>query len=139
MVRNLLKSNTLNSEPCERIKEASSVPFRSLQMGLDSDIASEDSSVMNLESGLFVIEKFFNELPPKHLPVKRSTNEPPRSWGPFEFSTFNPEQGDFNPKTFLAVKRFQEQAGLKSDGKAGIKTLQRLDEILVFLNRNFFV
>ncbi len=134
MIPNVLKS-TLGIEPCERLKEAALVPFRSLQMGLDSDTV--DLSVSNLEANLRFIEKHFASLPEKHLPVKRSTNEPPRSWGPFEFSTIQFEQDNFNEKTFFAVRRFQAQAGLKVDGKAGIKTLRRLDEIIKFMDGNF--
>ena len=134
MVRNILHSS-LNLEPCARLQEAASVPFRSLQMGIDSN--SDDLSVGNLENGLFAIERNFSSLPAKHLPVRKSTNEPPRSWGPFFFSTIQFEQGNFNAKTLLAVKRFQEQAGLKADGMAGIKTLGRLDEIVGFLDSKF--
>lgn len=136
MLRNVLKSS-LAIEPCERLKEAALVPFRSLQMGIDGD--SEDLSVSNLESNLNSIERNFNNLPAKHLPVKRSTNEPLRSWGPFVFSTVQFDQGNFNEKTFFAVRQFQEQAGLKIDGKAGIKTLRRLDEIVKFMDDNFFI
>ncbi len=134
MFRNVLKSS-LGIEPCERLKEAALVPFRSLQMGLDSDTV--DLSVSNLEANLRFIQKHFASLPAKHLPVQRSTNEPPRAWGPFEFSTIQFEQDNFNEKTFFAVRRFQEQAGLKVDGKAGIKTLGRLDEIIKFMDDNF--
>ena len=134
MFRNVLKSS-LGSEPCERLKEAALVPFRSLQMGLDSN--TDDRSVGNLEVNLSAIERAFTNLPAKHLPVQRSTNEPPRSWGPFEFTTNPFDDGNFNEKTFFAVRRFQEQAGLKVDGKAGIKTLRRLDEIIKFMDDNF--
>ena len=136
VLRNVLKSS-LGIEPCERLKEAALVPFRSLQMGLDGD--SEDLSVSNLESNLRAIERNFSNLSAKHLPVPRSTNEPLRSWGPFEFSTIQFDQGNFNEKTFFVVRRFQEQAGLKVDGKAGIKTLGRLDEIVKFMDDNFFI
>lgn len=136
MIRNVLRSS-LGLEPCERLKEAALVPFRSLQMGIDGD--SIDLSVSNLENGLFQIEKNFTSLPAEHLPVRRSTNEPPRSWGPFVFSTIQFEQGNFNEKTFFSVRRFQEQAGLKVDGKAGIKTLRRLDEIIKFMDDSFIV
>lgn len=134
ILRNVLKSS-LGSEPCERLKEAALVPFRSLQMGLDGETV--DFSVSNLESNLRFIQKHFAGLPAKHLPVQRSTNEPLRAWGPFEFSTVQFEQGNFNEKTFFAVRRFQEQAALKVDGKAGIKTLGRLDEIIKFTDDNF--
>ena len=115
MIQNVLKSS-LGSEPCERLKEAALVPFRSLQMGLDSN--ADDRSVGNLEVNLKAIERNFTNLPAKHLPFQRSTNEPPRSWGPFEFTTNPFDEGNFNEKTFFAVRRFQEQAGLKIDGKA---------------------
>lgn len=71
LLRNALKSS-LGIEPCERLKEAALVPFPSLQMGLDGD--SEDLSVVNLEGNLRAIERNFNNLPAKHLPVPRSTN-----------------------------------------------------------------
>ena len=134
MLRNVLKSS-LASEPCERLKEAALVPFRSLQMGIDGN--TDDRSVGNLEVNLKAIERNFTSLPAKHLPVQRSTNEPARSWGPFDFTTNPFDDGNFNEKTFFAVRRFQEQAGLKVDGKAGIKTLRRLDEIVKFMDDNF--
>jgi hypothetical protein len=136
MVRNILTSS-LNSEPCDRLQEAAVVPFRSLQMGIDRD--SDDFSIRNLQSGLRRLASNFNNLPAKHLPKQRATNEPLRSWGPFEFSASQIDEESFEIKTFFAVRRFQEQAGLKVDGKAGIKTLRRLDEIIKFLDDNFFI
>lgn len=135
LLRNVLKSG-LGLEPCERLKEAAIVPFRSLQMGIDGN--ADDLSVSNLEAGLRTIERNFGNLPAKHLPVPRATNEPLRSWGPFEFTTNLRDDGNFNENTFFAVRRFQEQAALKVDGKAGIKTLRRLDEIVDFLDKSFF-
>jgi hypothetical protein len=129
MIRNVLKSNTLTVAGSVRMQEAASVPFRSLQTGLDSN--PDDGTIADFQDGLKEIMLRSNQLPKKHLPVQRATNEPPRIWGPFVFSPF--EDGKFQETTFFAVKRFQEQAGLKVDGKAGIKTLGRLDEILVFL------
>ena len=135
LLRNVLKSS-LGIEPCERLKEAAIVPFRSLQMGIDGD--ADDLSVGNLEAGLRTLERNFGNLPAKHLPVPRSTNAPLRSWGPFEFTTNSRDDGNFNENTFFAVRRFQEQAELKVDGKAGVNTLHRLDEIIKFLDDNFF-
>lgn len=135
LLRNVLKSS-LGIEPCERLKEAAIVPFRSLQMALDSD--PDDLSVSNLVSGLKTIESNFGNLPAEHLPVPRSTNAPLRSWGPFEFTVSFRGDVSFDVKTFFAVRRFQEQAELKVDGKAGVKTLGRLDEIIKFLDDNFF-
>lgn len=129
MIRNVLKSDTLTAAGSVRMQEAAGVPFRSLQMGIDSN--PDDGTVADFQDGLKEIMLRSLQLPRKHLPVQRSTNEPPRSWGPFEFSSF--EDGKFQETTFFAVKKFQEQAGLKADGKAGIKTLGRLDEILFFL------
>ncbi|MDQ6787420.1 MAG: peptidoglycan-binding protein [Acidobacteriota bacterium] len=128
-----LNSQLFNIEPCDRLREAAAVPFRSLQTGIDGE--PDDLSVGHLQGGLGSIADNSVQLPRKHLPVARATNEPPRFWGPFEFSSF--EEGKFQETTFFAVKRFQQQAGLKTDGKAGIKTLERLDEILAFLDTLF--
>jgi murein L,D-transpeptidase YcbB/YkuD len=134
MIRNVLKSS-LGSGTCERLKEAALVPFRALQMGIDSN--TDDSSVTNVEVNLITMARAFTSLPAKHLPLQKSTNEPPRAWGPFEFTTNPFDDGNFNEQTFHSVRRFQEQAGLKVDGKAGIKTLRRLDEIVKFMDDNF--
>lgn len=137
---NVLKSRLFNEEPCDRLKEAATAPFRSLQTGIDGrgavdiDGKPDDLSVLLLQTGLEVIESNFANLPRKHLPVQKSTNEPPRSWGRFNISGSENESGVFQGTTFFAVRLFQGQAGLKVDGKAGKKTLGRLDEILVFID-----
>lgn len=102
-----------------------------MQMGVDSTKDSDvNQSVTLLRAGLSDIEFFFTFLPQKHLPVHRGTNEPPRSWGQFDTG----EEGTYDVKTFFNVVKFQKQAGLNSDDKAGRQTLVRLDEILVFLD-----
>lgn len=117
------------------MQEAASVPFRSLQTAIDSN--PDDGTIADFQDGLKEIMLRSHQLPAKHLPVQRSTNEPSRFWEPFEFSPF--EDGKLQETTFFAVRRFQEQAGLRVDGKAGIKTLGRLDEILVFLQSLPFI
>jgi hypothetical protein len=80
-------------------------------------------------TALFFIESFPFPLPARFLP-RREPNGNVFGWGPF-FGGLRNEFGSIEDST---VKKFQRQAGdLVEDGKAGIETLKRLDEIVLFL------
>src|SRR6266480_4442736 len=136
MVRKVLKSDDFKDD--DRIQLAASVPFHSMQMGRDGGT----DSITRLQGALIELELFNNLLPPKHRPVGPlgASGPPSAGWGPFEVEGFERQQQQFGFTTQLAIQRFQRQAGMRGsdvDGKAGIQTLKRLDEITTFIDANF--
>ena len=107
--------------------EAASVPFRSMQIATDFNPSVANT---NLEFALKRIEDRSSNLPPRFLPRPFGPDGPPGAqWGPFVFP--DDVSGFYSGLMDQAVRLFQRQAGLVSDGKAGIQTFARLDEILV--------
>ena len=129
MARKVLKSR--DWKDIDRLQRAAGIPFHSMQMGQDSGT----EAVLQFQGGLIIIELHNFALPPRLKPVRTrfspfSINE----WGPFQFDGFERSQNQFGFTTHLAVRRFQSQAGIDPDGKAGMQTLARMDEILVFID-----
>jgi hypothetical protein len=72
-------------------------------------------------------------LPERLLPKPFGPYGPPgAAWGPF----YGGLRNEFGPIEDYAVRLFQSQSGnLEVDGKAGIETLHRLDEIVCYLEQ----
>lgn len=113
-----------------RLQEAASVPFRSLHFGGGDN----EEVVTRYQQVLESIQTFSFLLPDPLLPHPKGKNGPPGvQWGPFIPLD---RRGFFGTFTQLNTMRFQRQAGLQVDGKAGMLTLPRIDELLVFLEQN---
>lgn len=116
-----------------RIREAASVPFRSIYSR-----DTGDNAVALVKGALMKIAMFSAHLPASLLPRPFGKFGPPgAAWGPFEFkhSGSDPLQFEpsvnFNDLADIALRKFQRQDGsLDVDGKAGMATLHRLDEIV---------
>ena len=115
----------------KRINEAASMPFRSMHTGQygDSDMGEP---VQILSQTLKYIELHSYQLPARLLPHPNGPQSPPGiEWGPFDIST---TAETFSELLRVAVMKFQKQAGdLDVDGKAGMNTFRRLDELMVYL------
>jgi hypothetical protein len=116
-----LKSERLTQS--SRLKEAGNTPFHSMSERDDGSTA-----VVILNDALADIASGSPFLPNRLLPRPFGPNGPPGvAWGPF----FNIQSNTLDP---VNIRRFQRQAGdLDIDGKAGMQTLNRLDEIMVHL------
>src|SRR5262245_57994870 len=115
-----------------RYEEASTVPLRSLHMGR-AQTPAESKAVQLMQERLQFVAKWWHRLPSR-LMARRGPNSPPSAYGPFFFGheeKFFENLARFGRLTDLAVKQFQEQAGLEVDGKAGINTLGKLNECYV--------
>jgi hypothetical protein len=122
-IKMALKSRTLILN--KRLKEAGNLPFHS--------ITSRDSgnpAIKELKNALKLIAEQSPFLPTRLLPRPFGPNGPPGvAWGPF----FG-KGTEFDEIAAFMVQTFQRQAGnLKVDGKPGVKTLHRLDEILLHI------
>jgi hypothetical protein len=114
----------------KRIKEAATVPFRSLHTGQFQD-ADMGEPVKILSETLKFIELHSHQLPTRLLPHPNGPNGPPGiQWGPYDIPI---GAESFSDRLAIAVAKFQKQAGdLDIDGKAGRQTFARLDEFMVF-------
>jgi len=114
-----------------RINLAATTPFQSMHTGQYGD-SDTGEPVQILSQTLKYIELHSYLLPPRLLPHQYGPQSPPGiQWGPFEIST---EAESFSELLRLAVMKFQKQAGdLDVDGKAGMNTFRRLDELMVYL------
>jgi peptidoglycan hydrolase-like protein with peptidoglycan-binding domain len=128
---NKLKSDQFQFN--KRCQEAGSVPFRSLRMGRPPTL---DEAVANgrLQGALSHLQASSFKLPTRLLP-RAGPNGPPTNWGPFVFGIENMPPPRFGRMTDIAVKKFQTQANLEADGKAGMATMQKLDQLLVELQK----
>jgi len=117
-----------------RLQEAASVPFRSLQFGGGDD----EFVVQKLQRALLFLEENYSRFPDRFLPHPFGPFGPPGvQWGPFDFD--DPRETFYGIRTAFSVMKFQKQAGLRSDGKSGMQTLPRIDEMLVFLGNSAVV
>jgi hypothetical protein len=117
-----------------RLQEAASVPFRSLHFAG----GDEEFVVQKLQRALLFLEENSNRFPDRFLPHPFGPDGPSGvQWGPFDFD--DPRETFYGVRTGFSVIKFQKQAGLKPDGKAGMQTLPRIDEILVFLGNSAVV
>jgi hypothetical protein len=115
-----------------RANEAANAPFHSLRFkAWNSDDAG---AISLLQFALITIEA----ASPRLLPKDRPTNPPFKGgpWGRFFLdNTDEFKVGTYDMPTELAVRRFQDEAGLEVDGLAGMNTLRRLDKILVAVEK----
>ena len=132
MSRRVLKAR--DWKDIDRLQRAAGIPFHSMQMGQDGGT----EAVFQLQGGLVEIELFNFFLPPRLKPVRVFSPFSANDWGPFEFDGFERQQRQFDITTHLAVRKFQFQAGIDPDGKAGMQTLTKMDEILFFIEKNQF-
>lgn len=118
----------------KRIREAGTVPFRSLHTGQSQD-NDMGEPVKILSQTMKFIELHSNQLPSRLLPHPFGPNGPPGvQWGPFDIPL---GAESFSDRLRIAVEKFQKQAGdLDIDGKAGRQTFHRLDELMVFFESN---
>lgn len=113
-----------------RVREAATVPFMSMQMGKDIDTFA----VALLQASLKQVEVSSWFLPPRLLPRSRVNGKRVDfRWGPFLFERDELDKRVYGGGTLTAVCKFQRQDGLEVDGKAGMITLGRLDEILHYI------
>lgn len=119
-----------------RLQRAASVPFQSMHMGRKD---MDGTSIGKLQQALKIIERESDRFPDRLLPHAGGPSAPPGiKWGPFDFFFEDGEDpGTVGPvfagNTDLSVRIFQKQANVESDGKAGMETLAKMDELLVFL------
>lgn len=120
----------------DRFTEAATVPFRSLHMGRPHS-PEESRAVARLQTRLKDLQLFSILLPAKLMVHRGGSNAPPSFFGPFEFGQESVLGGNphFGRMTDLAVRRFQEQADIEVDGKAGMNTLFELQIRLDAINR----
>jgi hypothetical protein len=114
-----------------RVREAAGKPFQSMQLGLDTG----RFAVTLVQTSLKRIELDSPKLPAQLRP-RLKFDDDTRSglqWGPFFIPDDERRGRIYGGDTHTAVVRFQRQAGLAIDGKAGINTLARLDEVLHFV------
>ncbi|MFB9264482.1 peptidoglycan-binding protein [Bradyrhizobium erythrophlei] len=146
MLHQKLRANLWRDK--KRAQEAASMSGRAMRHGEKEG----DGSVRALQGALFRLQFNSYRLPAEHRPQTANTNpytlsNVNASWGPF-FITKAPdippgkrhpsaERAEFGivygPQTELSVRLFQQQAGFRADGLAGMVTLHRIDEILVYL------
>jgi hypothetical protein len=116
-----------------RVNEAAHVPFRSLRFR-GADNHDDAGAISLLQFALIAIEAASPRLHPKDRPTN-----PPFKGGPWgRFFLDNTDEfkvGTYDTPTELAVRRFQDEAGLEVDGFAGMNTLQRLDRVLVAVEK----
>lgn len=124
-----LKSALFKGSP--RIQKAASVPFKSIKYG------ERDMAVQYLMMVLRDIERHSSALPNSLMPRPSGPFGPPGThWGTFRlepdiYSSNLTNSGEYS------ISLFQKQAGnLEVDGKAGMETIQRLDEIQFYLESN---
>jgi hypothetical protein len=111
----------------KRLNQAASVPFHSLHL------ASKDngsSAVTALQAALKRIQDNSARLLFPFFPDPQVAGF---QWGPFNIAKEDRDNAAFGTSTDLAVQKFQKQALLKVDGKAGMETLGKLDDMLAFL------
>jgi hypothetical protein len=118
----------------KRIREAGTVPFRSMRWGREEDEGT--TAVLIVQLALRNIELNSWYLPPHLRPRGKWNGKRPKFWGPFLISKEEMEKRSYDRWTHNAVLVFQGQDGLKADGKAGIQTLTRLDEIVYWLENH---
>jgi hypothetical protein len=104
-----------------RAAQAAREPFHSLKQGNVGD------GVHQLQLALFNIQEHSDSLPPELRPVKVGTYFVFFCGDEFSSQTFGPH-------TNFSIQAFQTQrGGITVDGKAGVDTIPRLDEIVFFL------
>jgi peptidoglycan hydrolase-like protein with peptidoglycan-binding domain len=115
-----------------RANQAANVPFHSLRFKPRN--TDDAGAVSLLQFALIRIEAASPRLAPKDLPTN-----PPFKGGPWgRFFLDNTDEfavGTYDIKTEDAVRRFQDEAGLEVDGLAGMNTLQRLDKVLLAIEK----
>ena len=126
-----LKSNLKNDV---RVREAANKAFQSMQLGLDTG----RFAVTLVQTALKRIEFDSSKLPAQLRPRLKFDDDtrPGLQWGPFFIADDERQGRVYGGDTHTAVVRFQRQAGLDLDGKAGINTLTRLDKILHFVENH---
>ena len=106
-----------------RATQAAREPFHALKQGNVGD------GVHQLQLALFNIQEHSDSLPPELRPVRGDTGNYFVFFCGNEFSS-----QVFGPSTKLSVQAFQTQrGGMTVDGKAGIDTIPRMDEIIFLL------
>jgi hypothetical protein len=117
-------------KPNARLDQAANVPFQSLNMGRQA--ADEGSlAVRALHDALFRIQANSSRLLFPYFPDPTVAGN---QWGPFDIDSNEYANASYGNTTRLAVQKFQQQdATLAVDGKAGMKTFGRLDDMLAWL------
>jgi hypothetical protein len=124
-----LKASFWNKfEDRKRVKTAATTPFHSIHLASKDNGSSAVTAVqqaliqIQLNSPRLVASFFF--LPDLDVSL---------TWGPFNIEDAELDQAAFGTSTDRAVQKFQEQADLDPDGKAGMNTLGKIDDMLAFL------
>lgn len=115
-----------------RVKLAATRPFHSIHL------ASKDngtSAVAAIQKALIKIQLNSPQLVGSFFFLPDP--EVSRQWGPFNIADSELDQEAFGTSTDQAVQKFQEQADLTVDGKAGMDTLGKMDDMLAFLEIPF--
>ncbi len=117
-----------------RVREAATKAHQSMQLGLDTG----RFAVTLVQTSLKRIELRSSILPAALRPGVKFDNDtrPGLQWGPFFIAEDERQGRVYGGDTHTAVVRFQRQAGLVLDGKAGINTLTRLDQVLHFVENH---
>jgi peptidoglycan hydrolase-like protein with peptidoglycan-binding domain len=118
----------------DRYSQASTVAYSSLHVGRPHT-EKEEQAVWRLQHRLDVLQNKWMHLP-SHLMCRIGPGATPSRYGPFHFGdefTLEGEGSYFGRLTDLAVRKFQEQADLEVDGKAGINTLGKLNQCFQYL------
>lgn len=110
-----------------RVNQAASVPFHSIH------VASGDNGTRAVEAIQAVLERIADNSPRLLFPFVPDPTVTGFRWGPFNVAQSDIDDSAFGTSTDLAVQRFQKQAELTSDGKAGMNTLTQIDNMLSFL------
>ena len=120
-----------------RANQAANVPFHSLRAKPWN--TDDTGAVSLLQFALIRIEKASPRLAPKDLPTGLGYKGGP--WGRFFLDSTDENDmdgfkvGTYDWPTEGAVTKFQREAGLEVDGRAGMNTLHRLDKVLLAVEK----
>jgi hypothetical protein len=110
-----------------RLNLAANTPFHSLHL------ASRDNGSSAVTALQDALKRIQDNSPRLVFPFVPDPEVAGFQWGPFDIAQLDLDAAAFGTSTELAVKRFQKQAQLEADGKAGMNTFAQLDQMLAFL------
>ncbi|HEX3870169.1 MAG TPA: peptidoglycan-binding domain-containing protein [Pirellulales bacterium] len=123
-----LKANFWNDfTPRTRVDQAGTTPFHSIHL------ASRDNGTPAVEAVQAALKRIADKSPQLVFPFVPDPDVTGFRWGPFDIVQSEIDDSAFGTSTDLAVQRFQKQAALQADGKAGMDTLGQIDSMLAFL------
>lgn len=112
----------------DRLNQAAGTPFRSIH------IASGDNGKDAVAAIHGALELIANNSILLIFPFMPKEDGDGLRWGPYSINASETVDLSFGTTTDRAVQKFQRQAGLLADGKVGLDTFARLDEMLVDLD-----